>query len=647
MLVFSRWPLWLLLSCAAGAAAPVASADGGALLSALDAVLVEDEAVKLLAPHMDALKGLDPLVVEKVVMRQWWGLARDIVARSHSQQVDLSFSVRRAVKTLKEEADELLRTLNPKYGQAQQVAPAFQWAQNDTSIFLTIKYTVRWNAPGALEATDINVLMEGNFFNFSGLGKHSNNKYKYVLGLSLFDAIMPQPVSSWSAASVGKLSVTLRKRWARKWPRLLSNKKTKIGNMHVWMEHQEKLDTTLSGMPTASNSPITCAASEKLYCLASDTCKKGDCSQCPGKTTVDAEKHTCSGMPSEKASVSFKDTDMQEGSVGGEVKITKAKNEFDIDKYVLYWGKDSTTKLDPPLNALVGEVSPTGGDAFFSIPAGTPFPSAASHLLVFSKNEYGEYLTPGNVALKDAVAPKAKPGGIVFEDDDGDKGELGGTVTINRASDEDKLDEYALHWGKSATKKISSGSLIKDISKGTNMPKEPSYYLSKSTKIPEGATHMLVYSKNEFSEFPSPASLKFRDNTKPCLAPADKDCPAGVTLSVDEDPDEKQAKVQITVNLAKDERGVTHYAIYWGRRECGGEGDKKGDQGAKNGKIKELEVAVEVDNNGKQLSYVVAENTPVPSGTTHVVVFSKNKYGESDNCVSAVFEDNMSDKKEL
>ncbi|CAK0807916.1 unnamed protein product [Prorocentrum cordatum] len=191
-------------------------------------------------------------------------------------------------------------------------------------------------------------------------------------------------------------------------------------------------------MPTASNSPITCAASEKLYCLASDTCKKdGDCSQCPGKTTVDAEKHTCSGMPSEKASVSFKDTDMQEGSVGGEVKITKAKNEFDIDKYVLYWGKDSTTKLDPPLNALVGEVSPTGGDAFFSIPAGTPFPSAASHLLVFSKNEYGEYLTPGNVALKDAVAPKAKPGGIVFEDDDGDKGELGGTVTINRASDED------------------------------------------------------------------------------------------------------------------------------------------------------------------------------------------------------------------
>jgi len=609
-------------------------------------VLAEEEARKLVEPHLDALKGLDPLVVEKVVMRQWWGLARDIVARSHTQQVDLSFSVRKAVKALKEEADELLRTLNPKYGQAQQVAPAFQWAQNDTSIFLTIKYTVRWNAPGALEATNIDVLMARNQFNFTGLGKHSNNKYKYVLGLSLFDVIMPQPISSWSAASVGKLSVTLRKRWARKWPRLLGNKKTKIGNMHVWMEMQEKLDSTLSGMPTASNSPITCAATDKLYCLASDTCKKGDCSQCSGKPTVDVEKHTCAGIPSEKASISFKDTDMQEGVVGGEVKITKAKNEFDIDSYVVYWGKDSSSKLDPPLNALVGEVNPTRGDAFLHVPAGTPVPGAASHVLVFSKNEYGEYATPGSALLKDAVAPKAKPRGIVFEDDDGDKGELGGSVTIYRASDEDKLEDYTLHWGKSATRKIPSGSLIKDIAKGTNQPESPSYYLSKSTKIPEGATYLLVFSKNEFTELSSPASLKFKDNTKPCLAPADKDCPAGVTLSADEDPDEKQAKVQVTVNLAKDERGVANYTIYWGRRACGTE-EKNGDTGAKNGKIKELDVAAEVDNNGKQISYVVEENTPVPYGTTHVVVFAKSKYGESDYCVSAVFEDNMSGKKEL
>merc|ERR1719352_2075057 len=124
-------------------------------------------------------------------MRQWWSLSRDLVAQSHTQSVDLSFAVRKAVRQLKDEADELLRTLNPKYGQAQQVAPAFQWAQNDTCIFLTVKFTVRWNAPGALEVTEPFCHMEANEFNFTGLGKHSNNKYKYTLSLALFDKINP------------------------------------------------------------------------------------------------------------------------------------------------------------------------------------------------------------------------------------------------------------------------------------------------------------------------------------------------------------------------------------------------------------------------------------------------------------------------
>ena len=63
-------------------------------------------------------------------------------------------------------------------------------------------------------------------------------RYRYFLSINLFDNIEAN-LSSWSAASVGKLSVTLRKRWPRKWPRLLSEKKAKVSNMHLWMEMQE------------------------------------------------------------------------------------------------------------------------------------------------------------------------------------------------------------------------------------------------------------------------------------------------------------------------------------------------------------------------------------------------------------------------
>ncbi|CAJ1394072.1 unnamed protein product, partial [Effrenium voratum] len=163
------------LFCAV-ALAQVVKGSRSPLLQALESTRVEEEARTLLSSHLSDMKTLEPEVVEMVVLRQWWTLARELVSKSHDQKVDLSFSVRKAVRSLKDEADELLRTLNPKYGLAQQVSPAFQWAQNDTSIFLTIKYTVRWNAPGALEVTEPSVNMSGNCFNFSGLGKHSNNK---------------------------------------------------------------------------------------------------------------------------------------------------------------------------------------------------------------------------------------------------------------------------------------------------------------------------------------------------------------------------------------------------------------------------------------------------------------------------------------
>mmetsp|Transcript_23009 Transcript_23009/g.72852 ORF Transcript_23009/g.72852 Transcript_23009/m.72852 type:complete len:643 (+) Transcript_23009:44-1972(+) len=615
-----------------------ASAKASQLLEALDAALAEEDARKILDPYMESLKSLESQVVEKIVMRQWWGLARDVVAKSHKQQVDLSFAVRKAVRALKDEADELLRTLNPKYGQAQQVSPAFQWAQNDTCVFLTIKYTVRWNAPGALEVTDPAVNMSENMFNFTGLGKHSNNKYRYALSLSLFDLILSAS-SSWSAASVGKLSVTLRKRWPRKWPRLLANKKTKIGNMHVWMEMQEKLDSTLGGMTTVSNSPVTCSTSEKLYCLATDTCKKAEnCSQCPGKTIPVEELHVCTGMPTEKASLSFKDADMDEHQVGGDVKIFKARNEFDIDSYVVYFGKDERTKLESADGqpALVGEAAPTGSDTEVKIPFNTAIPESATHLLVFSKNEYGEFSTPGNAILRDAAVPKGKPTSLAFEDEDGNKGEVGGTVTIGRAEDEAQVEDYALHWGKSATRKIASSSLLREVKASGS--KDLTHYVTRGTKIPDGATHLLAYTKNEHGENPSAVTLKIVDHLKPCLAQSDPDCPAGVKVSADADPEPGRAQVTLTVEKAGSDVGVGEYALYWGRQSCGADG---GQSGAKNGHIRD------VPSDGT-LSVALPIGTVVPADTTHVLVFSKNKYGESDFCTSSSFEDNQSaEKKEL
>jgi hypothetical protein len=328
-------------------------------------------------------------------------------------------------------------------------------------------------------------------------------------------------------------------------------------------------------------------------------------------------------MPTEKASLSFKDSDMDEHELGGSISITKARNEFDIDKYAVYWGKDDRTKLEleDGKPALIAEVAPSGSDTHAELKHNTKMPEQATHLLVFSRNAHGEYATPGFAILKDAYNPKEKPKGLSFHDEDGDKNEASGTVTVERAAEERTIDEYALHWGKSATRKIASSSFIRDIPKETSHDGTSTWYMSRNTKIPDGATYLLLFSKNEHGEHPSPASLKVVDNTKPCLNATDADCVIGLSI----DPETEVVSVQ----RAKSEATVTDYVLYYGRKSCE-EGD--GQSGAKNGHIKDLPVDGSVDYDPS-----AAEAKTAPDGTTHILVFSKNSFGESEFCKSHSF----------
>jgi len=250
----------------------------------------------------------------------------------------------------------------------------------------------------------------------------------------------------------------------------------------------------------------------------------------------------------------------------------------------------------------------------------TKVPEQATHLLVFSRNAYGEYPTPGHVIVKDAYLPREKPKSLAFVDEDGEKSEVSGTVTVGRASEEKTIEEYSLHWGKTATRKIASSSFIRDIPKETSHDGTSTYYISRSTKIPDGASHLLVFSKNEHGEHQSPASIKVTDNVKPCLSSADEDCPQGVS------PKGSTPEV-FSVSRASSESSVTHYVLYFGRQACD---NANGQSGAKNGHITDLPIDGATD-------YELPSDLSVPDGTTHVLVFSKNSYGESDNCVSSDF----------
>jgi hypothetical protein len=205
----------------------------------------DEEAAKQIAASVDLI-GLSSadfgfLIKEK----HWLSAAHVVLGRVQETKLDFSAPVRSAVSSVRKELDDLIRSLDKKYGEASQVSPAFQWAQNSSHVFIQVKFAQRWNAPGALELENSSVTVSDCCLSFKGHGEHSMIKKEYKLFLQFLDPVS-EPHSSWHFAAAGRLAVTVAKVRARKWERLLRSENVQPENMGIWRDMQEKWKDELS-----------------------------------------------------------------------------------------------------------------------------------------------------------------------------------------------------------------------------------------------------------------------------------------------------------------------------------------------------------------------------------------------------------------
>lgn len=106
------------------------------------------------------------------------------------------------------------------------------------------------------------------------------------------------------------------------------------------------------------------------------------------------------------------------------------------------------------------------------------------------------------------VANTTTPAGISFTDTDGDTGQVGGLVTIQRASDEGAITSYALYWGKDRLSRMGGQAVIATIAKtGANV----THTIPANTAIPSGAKYLLAYAKTAAGEGNLPVSCLIND----------------------------------------------------------------------------------------------------------------------------------------
>eukprot|EP00392_Amoebophrya_sp_AT5.2_P009238 g9266.t1 len=335
--------------------------------------------------------------LRRAIFRSDWTPVQDFLTEVHRREPSckkkIFDGVREAVEDLKLEADDLKRiVIDKKHLERKNhytnVRPAFQYAQNKTHIFVLLKMSARWNAPGALKLIhgpggsgsaggannkppfpelDLGSSMPSSIapgtpgssswapssttsLNFTAFGQISASKYKYFLSLNLWDALYSATVA---LNSVGKFLLTGEKQHRGWWKTLEAEQQesertstSTTSTVQLWNERQEQENTkagiaadssATAGVLSTSHlrkwSPGSCAADKEkpgsAYCRVRDACVMHCAVSCvEGLDQVRSAE--CVGPPildaaQDRPKIRFQDTDSRRKRFTGWATVRRSR----------------------------------------------------------------------------------------------------------------------------------------------------------------------------------------------------------------------------------------------------------------------------------------------------------------------------------
>ena len=176
----------------------------------------------------------------QAVRSGFWACAKSILASiqiSHVADYASAFDIEQRI-ILKEIASlkSVIATLQP----VPSINCPFKWAQSSTEIMLSVKFSHKIDAPATLNVIAKNVSLTSDRLVLLA----SNGAKNFNLDITFMDAVVPAE-STWSMASVGRMTFTIKKlkppsRWSS-----LTRENKKLPQMHIWWEIQEKFSSEL------------------------------------------------------------------------------------------------------------------------------------------------------------------------------------------------------------------------------------------------------------------------------------------------------------------------------------------------------------------------------------------------------------------
>ncbi|MCP4138012.1 MAG: hypothetical protein GY754_44020, partial [bacterium] len=148
------------------------------------------------------------------------------------------------------------------------------------------------------------------------------------------------------------------------------------------------------------------------------------------------------------------------------------------------------------------------------------------------------------------------------------------------------------------------------------------YTIPENTVLPTGASFLLVITANKYGEKTSGAYCSISDRTVPLVNAR------GISFIHDTDRDEDELGGTVAVTRASIENNITEYRLYWGENE--------------NCKLPGHTTPIEsLAATGSDLNFSLPENTSVPTGASHLLVFTANNLGEAASGIALDFDDEI------
>ena len=179
--------------------------------------------------------------LEKALRLHFFEAAYYIATRAVEQDLPIPAELKAQLATQQSQAESLLAKLEG-HGKGKVIAPALQWTQSLSTVFVDVQFSHRLDSPGCLALNSHNIDITPDQVTFTGECVKSGEKLTLELVVELAAEVVPEE-SEYSLTSTGRVQFTLKKQTVEKWEKLGKGKKPP--NWHVWWERQKKYEQEL------------------------------------------------------------------------------------------------------------------------------------------------------------------------------------------------------------------------------------------------------------------------------------------------------------------------------------------------------------------------------------------------------------------